>query len=112
MSWIQLYLMILGVTPICCEYCSKSRLVLNILKYTISSVWVERCGDNADVLGSNPRSCISPVLGAFIIPARSGIMAENEIMSSVFEEVSKSLDQDIQRQVAESNKKLFAEKLI
>jgi len=39
-------------------------------------------------------------------------MNENEIMSSVFEEVSKNLDQDIQRQIAESNKKLFAEKLI
>lgn len=39
-------------------------------------------------------------------------MDENEIMSSVFEEVSKNLDQDIQRQIAESNKKLFAEKLI
>lgn len=36
----------------------------------------------------------------------------NEIMSSVFEEISKNLDQKIQRQVAESNKKLFAEKLI
>lgn len=39
-------------------------------------------------------------------------MNENEIMSSVFEEVSKNLDQNIQRQTAESNKKLFAEKLI
>lgn len=39
-------------------------------------------------------------------------MNKNEIMSSVFEEVSKNLDQDIQRQIAESNKKLFAEKLI
>lgn len=39
-------------------------------------------------------------------------MNKKEIMSSVFEEVSKNLDQNIQRQVAESNKKLFAEKLI
>ena len=39
-------------------------------------------------------------------------MDKNEIMSSVFEEVSKNLDQDIQRQIDESNKKLFAEKLI
>lgn len=39
-------------------------------------------------------------------------MTENEIMSSVFEEVSKNLDQDVQRKIAESNKKLFAEKLI
>jgi len=39
-------------------------------------------------------------------------MDQNEIMSSVFEEISKNLDQDIQRQIAESNKKLFAEKLI
>lgn len=39
-------------------------------------------------------------------------MDKNEIMSSVFEEISKNLDQDIQRQIAESNKKLFAEKLI
>lgn len=39
-------------------------------------------------------------------------MDQNEIMSSVFEEVSKNLDQDIQQQIAESNKKLFTEKLI
>jgi len=39
-------------------------------------------------------------------------MDQNEIMSAVFEEVSKNLDQNIQQQTAESNKKLFAEKLI
>ena len=39
-------------------------------------------------------------------------MDKKEIISSVFEEVSKNLDQNIQRQVAESNKKLFAKKLI
>lgn len=54
----------------------------------------------------------TPFRGFYYISARSTIMDKNEIMSSVFEEISKNLDQDIQRQIAESNKKLFAEKLI
>ena len=54
----------------------------------------------------------TPFRGFFYTSARSIIMDQNEIMSSVFEEISKNLDQDIQRQIAESNKKLFAEKLI
>ena len=39
-------------------------------------------------------------------------MTENKLISSVFEKISKELDINIQRQVNESNKKLFAEKLI
>lgn len=54
----------------------------------------------------------TPFRGFYYTSARSVIMDQNEIMSAVFAEISKNLDQDIHQQIAESNKKLFAEKLI